>query len=152
MAIVFEGAVQTRFTFSSRAFNHPNDIGGTMFQVSGSTADELFALVFLDSLSGPTTRTVGTLTPAAIAAGTDPICRPGTSFAYFRQTPTSITALSLSGGTMYARPTGTVPGGQAISGRFDVMLQRPDIDGEAGQARARGTFVVPLVSYATCPK
>jgi hypothetical protein len=152
MAVAFEGSVETRFIFPSRAFNHPNDIGGTMFQVSGSSADELFALVFLDSLSGPTTRTVGTLTPDAIGAGTDPICRPGTSFAYFRQDPTAITALSLSGGTMYARPTGTVPGGQAISGRFDVTLQRPDIDGEAGLTRARGTFVVPLVSYATCPK
>jgi Bacterial Ig-like domain (group 2) len=152
MAAVFEGAVQAHLTLSSRAFNHPDDIGGTVFQVSASTADEQLALVFQDSLTGPTTRTVGTLTPAAIGPGTDPICRPSVSFVYFRQTPTAITALSISGGTMYARPTGAVPGGQGISGRFDVTLQRTDVDGETGQTRVRGTFVVPLVTYASCPK
>ena len=148
----FEGSIQTQFMFSARAFNHPNDVGGTMFQVAASTADELLALVFLDSLTSSTTRTVGTLTPADIGPTTDPICRPTTSFGYFRQAPTGITALSIEGGTLYARLLGPVPAGQALSGRFDLMLQRTDIDGEAGQARLRGTFVVPLVSLTSCPK
>jgi hypothetical protein len=148
----FEGSLQTQLTFSARAFNHPNDVGGTMFQIAASTADELVALVFLDSLSGTTTRTVGTLTPADIGPATDPICRPTKSFGYFRQDPTSITALSIEGGTLYARLLGPVPGGQALSGRFDLLLQRTDIEGEPGQARMRGTFVLPLVSLASCPK
>jgi hypothetical protein len=148
----FEGSIQAQFAFGARAFNHPNDFGGSMFQIAASTADELVALVFVDSLGGTTTRSFGTLTPADIGAGTDPICRPTTSFGYFRQDPTGIIALSIQGGTLYARVVGPVPGGQALSGRFDLSLQRTDIEGEAGRTRMRGTFVVPLVSLASCPK
>jgi hypothetical protein len=148
------GAVTRRGRLSSRAFNHPTDDGRTLFQIAarGAAGIDEYDTFLIDSLVAPETRAVETQPPSAIAPGTDPVCRPTASFAFYRNLATGIVGLSLAGGTVTVTSDAPTAGGRAISGRFSVTLQRTDVTGPEGAITALGTFVVPLVSLATCPK
>ncbi len=149
------GAVNRRVRLGSRGFNHPTDNGQTLFQLAArsGTGDDEFDVFLIDSLVGPTVRTVGTQPPSAIAPGNDPVCLPSTSFVFYRRiAATTLIGLSVAGGTVAITSDAPIPGGRAISGRFQVTLQVTDIPGEAGRIAARGTFVVPLLTLASCPK
>ena len=145
------GAATRRGRLASRAFNHPTDDAGTAFNLKApGSMLELLAILLTDSLVGPRVDTVGTLDPAALDPGQDAVCLPPVSWSFYRD-PVGTTALSLAGGRVGITTLTPLVGGSAISGRFDLTLQRTDITGAAGQIRARGTFVVPLLSLADCP-
>ena len=145
------GAATRGGRLSSRAFNHPTDDAGAAFNLKALGAGpELLAILLTDSLVGPRVDTVGTLEPAAIDPGQDAVCLPPVSWSFYID-PAGSTALSLAGGRVAITTLTPLVGGSAISGRFDVTLQRTDIAGAAGQIRARGTFIVPLISLAACP-
>jgi hypothetical protein len=149
------GAVDIRVALDARAFNHPTTDGRTVFQVAARTPDVVheMAVVLIDSLVGPGTRAVGTMPPSGIGAGTDPVCRPTESFVFYRRTLlTQDVWLSQAGGHVTVTTDGPLLDARRISGRFDVELQRTDLAGEAGRIRARGTFVLPLVTLTACPQ
>jgi hypothetical protein len=145
------GAAELTATLSSRAFNHPTEDNGTLFQlraVDGAVHELDFLLI--DSLEGPGSRVLATVPPNGL--GSDPVCHPPASFAFYRRTLLStMTALSLAFSTVTVTTDVPIGGGRAISGRFDVTLQRTDDQSPEGRIRARGTFVVPLISLADCP-
>jgi hypothetical protein len=145
------GALNTSTTMASRSFNHPTEDARTLFQLRAVEGGihELDVLL-IDSLTGPGTRMVETVTPADL--GPDPVCLPPASFVFYERTVVStVTALSLGGGTVTVTSDRPVEGGRIISGRLDVTLQRTDVAGIDGRFRARGTFVVPLVTLGNCP-
>lgn len=144
------GAATRSGRLSSRAFNHPTDDAGTAFNLKApGPGQELLAILLTDSLVGPRVDTVGTLDPAAFVP--EVVCLPPISFSFYID-PARTTALSLAGGRVAVTTLTPLVGGSAISGRFDLTLQRTDIAGAAGQIRARGTFIVPLISLAACPE
>lgn len=152
-----QGAVNRRIRLGSRGFNHPTDDGQTLFQLAARTGagDEEFDAFLIDSLVGPTVRAVGTLPPSALDPGNDPVCLPSTSFVFYRRIAgATLVGLSVAGGTVSITSDQPIPGGggRAISGRLAVTLQVTDVPGDAGRITARGTFVVPLLSLAACPK
>ena len=145
------GAVNASATLGARAFNHPTLDARTLFQVHALDDIHDLSVVLIDSLTGPATRVVQTVPPNGL--GTDPICLPPGSFLYYRRTVLStLTALSLAGGTVTVTTDRPVPGGRAISGRMDVTVQRTDVSGAEGRIRARSTFAMALVSLSSCPQ
>lgn len=149
---VFEGAVNHRGGWGARAFNHPTDFG-SMFQISARTPTqtEFLGLFMTDSLTAPAVRAINELPPSGIQPPANPVCRPATSFAWYTNDVTARTALSLSGGTVSVTSLTAITGGRQATGQFDVTMQITDIAGAAGQIRARGTFVVPLIELSACP-
>jgi hypothetical protein len=150
--LTLTGAVTLSASWISRAFNHPTNDQRTLFQLRALDPNvHEFDVLLIDSLTGPGTRLVETVPPNGL--GSDPVCFPPASLVYYRRTLIStLTALSLAGGTVTVTTDRPIPGGRAISGRLDVSLQRTDVTGAEGQIRARGTFVVALLSLSSCPQ
>lgn len=150
------GGVDRRGRFASRGFNHPTDDGGSALQIvaDGAAPSERLAILLTDSLTGPRRATLGNLTPADIGPGEDPVCLPPDSWAFYQdqnRTP-PVTALSLAGGTVTLTSVTPITGGWAVGGRFRMALQLTDVTGIPGQVTATGTFAIPVVSLASCPK
>lgn len=150
------GGIDLRGRLASRAFNHPTDDGRSIFQIpmNASLAEQV-AIVLIDSLSGPSTRSITQLPSAAREPSADAVCFPVESFAFYRDISgaAEVTAFSqTAGGAITVTSVRPTLGGRAISGRFDVRLQRDGIAGSAGAVTAVGTFVVPLLDLSSCPK
>lgn len=144
------GAVAKRFRLDSRGFNHPTDDARSVFVLNAIKDTDQFAVLLINSLTGPIQRPVGALSEADRTPPADPICRPPGSWAFYRDMLNEI-SFSLQGGTFSVTSFAIIPGGNAISGRFQIPLQEADT-GSAGTTTGRGTFVVPLVSLSECPK
>ncbi len=147
------GGISLRARLASRAFNHPTDDGRSIFQIPMNvTLSEQLAVVLIDSLSGPSTRSITALPPAARDPSVDAVCFPVESFAFYRS-GSSVSAFSqAAGGTITVTSVRPTLGGRAISGRFELLLQRDGIVGSSGAVTAVGTFVVPLLNLSSCPK
>jgi hypothetical protein len=145
------GAVNGSATLAARAFNHPTLDARTLFQIHALDDIHDLSVVLIDSLTGPATRMVQTVPPNGL--GTDPICLPPASFVYYQRTVFStLTALSVAGGTVTVTTDRPLTGGRAISGRMDVTLQRTDQSGAEGRIRVRATFAMALITLSSCPQ
>jgi hypothetical protein len=145
------GAVGASATLAARAFNHPTLDARTLFQIHALDDIHDLSVLLIDSLTGPGTRTVQTVPPGGL--GSDPVCLPPGSFVFYQRTVLStLTALSLAGGTVTVTSDRPVPGGRAISGRMDVTVQVTNVAGPEGRIRARATFAMALLSLGSCPQ
>ena len=154
------GGISVRGRSVSRGFNHPTDDGRSVFQLPMDiNSVQQLAFVTIDSLTGPSTRAITLLPDSARQPGRDVVCFPASSFARWAlwadATRESIIASAFSvtaGGSLAITSVQPIVGGRFISGRFDVRLQQDAATGSSGIVSAIGTFVVPLVNRASCPK
>ena len=147
------GAQAARFRFGSRAFNHPTLDGGTAMNLNALTFDggHQLAIVLVDSLTGPRVVSIGELPESATRPGADAVCFPPNDWMFYADLDNQRRARSLGGG-LSLTTVKPVQGGHAVSGRFDVSLQLLDTPGPSGEVRARGTFLVPVVTLTSCPQ
>lgn len=150
------GGINLRGRLASRAFNHPTDDGRSIFQIPmNASLSQQVAIVLIDSLSGPSTRSITQLPPTARQPSADAVCFPVESFAFYRDVSGAVEVSAFSqpaGGAITVTSVRATLGGRAISGRFDIRLQRDGVAGSAGAVTAVGTFVVPLLDLSGCPK
>jgi hypothetical protein len=118
--------------------------------VNGSNGITAVAVVLL--LRTPVTDTgafaIDSLSPAeAFGIGSDPVCRPLSSWGLWSSRVVSVDALSRAGGELSITRFKAVPGGAVISGRFSFLAQRVDFYTDPnGLLPIRGTFVAPLLT------
>ncbi len=149
-------ALPIRIRMASRSFNQPTDDGRTVFTLNAlsQNGDEQFAILSIDTIVGTGVTSIGQLRFSDLGIGADPVCRPPGNWAFYVSRAGGANDLALSQqGTLTITSFQPVTGGSVISGRFDITVLRVDAQGGTIEnLTALGTFVIPVVSLATCPK
>jgi hypothetical protein len=146
------GSVTRRATLAAKGYNYPTLDNGHAFQLAAVTQDtteDHVTITLMETVSTTLTRAIGVLPGSGV---TDPVCHPPGTWGFYRHAALGIRALSQSG-TFMITTAAPITGGTKVSGRFQITLTRVDANaGSQPGVTAFGTFVLPVLTLASCPQ